>query len=49
MVRISLLLLSLALMAVAVIRFAVETKKNWASSGLITIVRKQFGKNSLSQ
>lgn len=34
MVRISMLLLSLALMAVAVIRFAIDTKKNWASAGL---------------
>ena len=38
MVRISLLLLSLALMAVAVIRFAVETKKNWASAGLYVMI-----------
>ena len=34
MVRISMLLLSLALMAVAVIRFAIDTKKNWTSAGL---------------
>lgn len=38
MVRISLLLLSLALMAVAVIRFAIDTKKNWASAGLYIMI-----------
>lgn len=38
MVRISMLLLSLALMAVAVIRFAIDTKKNWASAGLYVMV-----------
>ena len=38
MVRISLLLLSLALMAVAVIRFAIDTKKNWASAGLYVMI-----------
>ena len=38
MVRISMLLLSLALMAVAVIRFAIDTKKNWASAGLYVII-----------
>lgn len=38
MVRISLLLLSLALMAVAVIRFAIDTKKSWASAGLYIVV-----------
>ena len=38
MVRISMLLLSLALMAVAVIRFAIDTKKNWASAGLYVMI-----------
>ena len=38
MVRISMLLLSLALMAVAVIRFAIDTKKNWASAGLYVVI-----------
>lgn len=38
MVRISLLLLSLALMAVAVIRFAIDTKKNWVSAGLYMMI-----------
>ena len=38
MVRISLLLLSLALMAVAVIRCAIDTKKNWASAGLYVVI-----------
>lgn len=38
MVRISMLLLSLALMAVVVIRFAIDTKKNWASAGLYVMV-----------
>lgn len=38
MVRISLLLLSLALMAVAVIRFAIDTKKNWSSAGLYVMI-----------
>lgn len=38
MVRISLLLLSLALMAVAVIRFAIDTKKSWASAGLYMMI-----------
>jgi len=32
------LLLSLALMAVAVIRFAIDTKKNWASAGLYVMI-----------
>lgn len=39
MVRVSMLLLSLALMAVAVIRFAIDTKKNWASAGLYRYAR----------
>lgn len=38
MVRISMLLLSLALMSVAVIRFAIDTKKNWASAGLYVVI-----------
>lgn len=38
MVRISMLLLSFALMAVAVIRFAIDTKKNWASAGLYVMI-----------
>lgn len=38
MVRISLLFVSLALMAVAVVRFAVDTKKDWASVGLYVMV-----------
>lgn len=38
MVRISMLLLSLALMAVAVIRFAIDTKKNWASAGVYVMI-----------
>ena len=38
MVRISLLLLSLALMAVAAIRFAIDTKKNWASAWLYVMI-----------
>ena len=38
MVRISLLLLSLALMAVAVIHFAIDTKKNWASAWLYVMI-----------
>ena len=38
MVRISMLLLSLALMAVAIIRFAIDTKKNWESAGLYIVV-----------
>ena len=38
MVRISMLLLSLALMAVAVICFAIDTKKNWASAGLYVMI-----------
>ena len=38
MVRISLLLLSLALMAVAVIRFAIDTKRSWASAGLYMMI-----------
>lgn len=38
MVRISLLLLSLAMMAVTVIRFAIDTKKNWASAGLYVMI-----------
>ena len=38
MVRISMLLLSLALMAVAVIRFAIDTKKNWAGMGLYVVI-----------
>ena len=38
MVRISMLLLSLALMSVAVIRFAIDTKKNWASVGLYVVI-----------
>ena len=38
MVRISMLLLSLALMAVAVIRFAIDTKKNWAGAGLYVMI-----------
>lgn len=38
MVRISMLLLSLALMAVAVIRFAIDTKKNWTSAGLYVMI-----------
>ena len=38
MVRISLLLLSLALMAVAAMRFAIDTKKNWASAGLYIMI-----------
>lgn len=37
-VRISMLLLSFALMAVAVIRFAIDTKKNWASAGLYVMI-----------
>ena len=38
MVRISLLLLSLALMAVAVIHFAIDTRKNWASAWLYVMI-----------
>ena len=38
MVRIALLLLSLALMAVAIIRFAIDTKKNWTSAGLYVMI-----------
>ena len=38
MMRISMLLLSLALMAVAVIRFAIDTKKNWTSAGLYVMI-----------
>lgn len=38
MVRISMLLLSLALMSVAVIRFTIDTKKNWASAGLYVMI-----------
>lgn len=37
-VRISMLLLSLALMAVVVIRFAIDTKKKWASVGLYVTI-----------
>jgi hypothetical protein len=38
MVRILLLLASLAIMAVPVIRFAIDTKKNWTSAGLYVII-----------
>ena len=38
MVRIMLLIASLALMAVPIIRFAIDTKKNWASAGVFMIV-----------
>ena len=38
MVRISLLLLSLAMMAVAAIRFAIDTRRNWASAGLYVMI-----------
>ena len=38
MVRISMLLISLAMMTVAVIRFAIDTKKNWASAGLYVVI-----------
>ena len=38
MVRILLLLASLAIMAVPVIRFAIDTKKNWTSVGLYVII-----------
>ena len=38
MVRISMLLLSLAMMAVAVIRFAIDTKKSWVSAGLYVMI-----------
>ena len=38
MVRISLLLFSLALTAVAVIRFAIYSKKNWVSAGLYVMI-----------
>ena len=38
MMRISMLLPSLALMAVAVIRFAIDTKKNWTSAGLYVMI-----------
>ena len=38
MVRIAMLLLSLALMAVAIIRFAIDTKKNWTSAGLYVMI-----------
>ena len=38
MVRISMLLLSLALMAVAAMRFAIDSKKNWASAGLYIMI-----------
>lgn len=38
MVRISLLLFSLALTAVAVIRFAIDSKKNWVSAGLYVMI-----------
>ena len=38
MVRILLLLTSLAMMAIPIIRYAIDTKKNWASAGLYVIV-----------
>lgn len=38
MVRILLLLTSLAMMAIPVIRFAIDTKKSWASAGLYIVV-----------
>lgn len=38
MVRILLLFISLAMMAIPVIRFAIDTKKSWASAGLYIVV-----------
>ena len=38
MVRILLLLASLAMIAIPVIRFAIDTKKSWASAGLYVVV-----------